>query len=89
MRIRQRARFNAGVRAWDIRNPQGPIQVGFYVPAAPNDTYMTNNVEVDNRGFIYAVDRANAGMHILDLTDEAKQELTRRPEAGTPPYTEN
>ena len=49
---------------------------------------QTNNVEVDNRGFIYAVDRANAGMHILDLTDEAKQELTRRPEAGTPPYDE-
>jgi hypothetical protein len=50
---------------------------------------QTNNVEVDDRGFIYAVDRANAGMHILDLTDEAKQELNRRPEAGTPPYDES
>ena len=60
--------FNAGVRAWDIRNPQGPIQVGFYVPAAPNDTYMTNNVEVDNRGYIYIVDRIGNGMDILKLT---------------------
>jgi hypothetical protein len=32
------------------------MQVGFYVPAAPNNTYMTNNVEVDNRGYIYIVD---------------------------------
>jgi hypothetical protein len=59
--------FNAGVRAWDIRNPQGPVEVGFYVPAAPNDTYMTNNVEVDNRGYIYIVDRIGNGMDILQL----------------------
>src|SRR5881397_1785248 len=29
---------------------------------------QTNNVEVDERGYIYAVDRANTGMHILRLT---------------------
>ena len=28
---------------------------------------QTNNVEVDDRGYIYAVDRANTGMHILGL----------------------
>ncbi len=31
----------------------------------------TNNVEVDDRGFIYIVDRANTGMHVLELTGEA------------------
>ncbi|HSU64295.1 MAG TPA: hypothetical protein VLJ12_10560 [Burkholderiales bacterium] len=29
---------------------------------------QTNNVEVDDRGYIYIVDRANTGMHILELT---------------------
>ena len=29
---------------------------------------QTNNVEVDDRGYIYVVDRANTGMHILELT---------------------
>ena len=34
---------------------------------------QTNNVEVDDRGYIYAVDRANTGMHILELTGSARQ----------------
>jgi hypothetical protein len=34
---------------------------------------QTNNVEVDERGFIYAVDRANTGLHILKLTGQARR----------------
>ena len=34
---------------------------------------QTNNVEVDDRGYIYIVDRANNGMHILELTGPARQ----------------
>lgn len=34
---------------------------------------QTNNVEVDDRGFIYIVDRANTGMHILELTGAARK----------------
>ena len=34
---------------------------------------QTNNVEVDDRGYIYIVDRANTGMHILALTGEARK----------------
>jgi hypothetical protein len=36
-----------------------------------NFAIQTNNVEVDDRGLIYAVDRANTGMHILKLTGSA------------------
>jgi hypothetical protein len=32
---------------------------------------VTNNVEVDARGLIYAVDRANSGMDILSLSGKA------------------
>jgi hypothetical protein len=67
------AYFNAGVRAWDIRDPQGAVEVGFYVPAAPNNTYMTNNVEVDNRGCIISVDRIGNGLDITQLTGSAQQ----------------
>ena len=28
---------------------------------------QTNNVEVDDRGYVYIVDRANTGMHILEF----------------------
>jgi hypothetical protein len=76
--------FNAGVRVVDVRNPYKPKEVGFYIPAKTAKTDLrcadeekktdcvpviqTNNVEVDDRGYIYIVDRANTGMHILELT---------------------
>ena len=34
---------------------------------------QTNNVEVDDRGYIYIVDRANTGLHILELTGDARE----------------
>ena len=33
---------------------------------------QTNNVETDARGYIYIVDRANTGLHILELTGPAR-----------------
>jgi len=72
------AYFTGGVRAWDIREPQAPVEVGFYVPEANANTtqpdgYMTNNLEVDNRGFIYATDRNGSGLDILELRGKAKK----------------
>ena len=72
------AAFTGGVRAWDIREPQAPVEVGFYVPVANANTiqpdgYMTNNLEVDNRGFIYATDRNGSGLDILELRGDAKR----------------
>jgi hypothetical protein len=75
------AYFNAGVRAVDIRDPFRPKEVGFYIPATTDKTDLragkiaiqTNNVDVDDRGLIYIVDRANTGMHILQLTGAAAQ----------------
>ncbi|MBI3515785.1 MAG: hypothetical protein HY060_17255 [Proteobacteria bacterium] len=83
------AHFNGGVRVVDVRDPYHPKEVGFYVPATTDKTdkrcvkvgdkeeckiaIQTNNVEVDDRGLIFAVDRANTGMHILELTGEARK----------------
>ena len=71
------AYFNGGVRMWDIREPQAPAEVAFYVPEAnartDPDGYMTNNVEIDNRGYIYIVDRNGAGLDILQLMGPAAQ----------------
>ena len=68
------AYFNAGVRVIDIRNPFEPKEVARFIPEITANTtdscieiagsrecqkaIQTNNVNVDDRGYIYALDRA-------------------------------
>jgi hypothetical protein len=82
------AYFNAGVRAVDIRDPFHPTEAGFYIPSVTAKTdkrcievsgaprcktaIQTNNVDVDDRGFIYLADRADTGLHIVELTGPAR-----------------
>jgi hypothetical protein len=80
--------FNAGVRAIDVRNPYQPKEIGYFIPSITEATdkrcvkidgqdrckiaIQSNNVETDDRGYVYVVDRANTGLHILELTGEAR-----------------
>ncbi len=81
--------FNAGIRAVDIRNPFQPVEVAYYIPEPNENSIelctevdgveycdrviSTNNVNIDDRGYIYAVDRSNAGLHILELSGDARE----------------
>jgi len=83
------AYFNAGVRVVDIRNPFVPVEVARFIPEiTPSTTescieiagqreckraIQTNNVNLDDRGYIYALDRASTGLHILELTGKARE----------------
>ena len=80
--------FNAGLRVLDVRNPYEPKEVAYFIPAITENTekrcikaggqdrckvaIQSNNAEIDDRGYIYVVDRANTGLHILELTGEAR-----------------
>ena len=65
--------FNAGVRAVDIRDPFRPTEVAFFIPAPTGrGAIQTNNVEVDDRGYVYLADRAGHGLHIVELTGAAR-----------------
>ena len=76
--------FNAGVRVLDVRDPYRPREVAFFIPPVRAETcarekpddpcrkvVQTNNVETDERGFVYIVDRASGGLDILRLTGQA------------------
>jgi hypothetical protein len=94
------AYFNGGVRALDIRNPYAPREAAFYIPATTEKTaercveangarrckvaIQTDNVEADERGFVYLADRANTGLHIVKLTGAASRIIggNRRPARG-------
>jgi hypothetical protein len=81
--------FNAGVRAVDIRDPFNPKEVAYFVPATTENTdvrcatikgaqnckaaIQSNNVDTDERGYIYIVDRADTGLHILQLGGDARK----------------
>jgi hypothetical protein len=82
------AYFNAGVRVVDIRNPFEPKEVARFIPEITANTtescieidgarqcdraIQTNNVNLDDRGYIYALDRASTGLHVLELTGAAR-----------------
>ena len=68
--------------------PISPKEVGYFIPSITEATekrcvkvdgkeqckvaIQSNNVETDDRGYIYLVDRANTGLHILEVTGDAR-----------------
>lgn len=63
--------FNGGLRAFDIADPYRPVEVGYFVPAAPNGSptgsVQINDVFADERGVVYTVDRHAGGLYILEM----------------------
>jgi len=64
--------FNGGVRAYDVSDPFRPTEVAYHVPAAPRGSragaIQINDVFVDDRGIVFAVDRQVGGLYVLEMT---------------------
>ena len=60
--------FSGGLRIVDIKNPLMPEEVGFFVPepGMGQSVPQSNDVDVDERGVIYLLDRLN-GLDILEF----------------------
>jgi hypothetical protein len=63
--------FNAGVRAFDVRDPFQPREVAAFVPPAPPGSragaIQINDVYAAADGVVYAVDRGGGGLYILQF----------------------
>ncbi|MDS1142020.1 hypothetical protein RE432_16385 [Pusillimonas sp. SM2304] len=64
--------FNGGIRAYDIRDPYSPQEVAYFVPEAPAGSpagsIQFNDVFVDDRGIVFAVDRHAGGLYAIEMT---------------------
>jgi len=60
--------FSGGLRIVDIADPMSPLEVGHFIPdpAPGKPSPLTNDVDVDDRGLIFIVDRY-AGFDILEF----------------------
>jgi hypothetical protein len=92
------AHFSGGVHIMDYRNPLDVKDIAWFVPEINQNTIQncatrdgvqtcsqviqTNNAETDDRGYVYIVDRAGTGTHILELTGYARDALFH--DAGAP-----
>jgi hypothetical protein len=69
--------FNAGVRAFDVRNPFQPREVAAFVPPAPPGSaagaIQINDVYVAADGVVYAVDRGGGGLYILQFVGQPER----------------
>jgi hypothetical protein len=63
--------FNAGVRVYDTSDPFQVQEVAYFVPGTPRlspaGAVQINDVFVDDRRLVYAVDRFTGGLYILEL----------------------
>lgn len=60
--------FSGGLRIVDVKDPTRPEEVGHYIPE-PRGGFpspQSNDLDVDDRGLIYMIDR-NAGLDILEF----------------------
>jgi len=64
--------FNAGVRAYDVRDPYAPREIAHFIPPVPEGSPVSaaqiNDVFVDDRGIVFAVDRHAGGLYVLEMT---------------------
>jgi len=60
--------FGGGLRIVDISDPTRPDETGFYIPepVAGNASPQSNDVDVDDKGLIYLLDRNN-GLDIIEF----------------------
>ena len=61
--------FSGGVRAYDIKNPYQPQEIAWCEPDVPTGqvSTMINDLYIDERGLIYALDRLNGGLYVIEM----------------------
>ncbi|MFQ5681640.1 MAG: LVIVD repeat-containing protein [Candidatus Binatia bacterium] len=61
--------FAAGLRILDVANPEQPKEMGYFIPKPGRglEAPQTNDVDMDDRGLLYIVDKAR-GFDVIEFT---------------------
>lgn len=70
--------FNAGLRVYDLADPDHPVEIAHWIPECPpgQAAAQINDVFVAEDHTVYATDRVNGGVYILAPTPELSAEMT-------------
>jgi hypothetical protein len=60
--------FNAGVRVYDLEDPENPVEVAHWLPETPagQDAPQLNDIFVEESGLVWATDRIGGGLYALE-----------------------
>jgi hypothetical protein len=64
--------FNAGLRVYDLADPDAPREIGHWIPVCPPDqeAVQINDVWVGEDLLTYVTDRVHGGVYVLAPTDD-------------------
>jgi hypothetical protein len=71
--------FNAGLRVYDVNDPDHPVEVAHWIPECPPNqpAAQINDVFVSEDFTVYATDRVNGGVYILEPDEMLSGLMTR------------
>jgi hypothetical protein len=71
--------FNAGLRVYDVADPDHPVEVAHWIPECPpnQQAAQINDVFVSDDLTVYVTDRVNGGVYILAPDAELSMRMTR------------
>ncbi len=71
--------FNAGLRVYDISNPDSPEDIAHWIPECPpgQAAAQINDLFVAADHTVYATDRVNGGLYILQPSSNLSARMTQ------------
>ena len=71
--------FNAGLRVYDVSDPDAPTEVAHFIPACPPEqqAIQINDLFVDEDVNVFITDRVNGGVYILHPEEGLRAEMER------------
>jgi|FLYL01.1.fsa_nt_gi hypothetical protein len=70
--------FNAGLRVYDVTDPDRPEEVAYYIPECPpgQKACQINDLYVESDHTVYITDRVNGGVYILRPDGDLDRRMT-------------